>query len=370
MNIFLPFKEKIKRASLQQRILNAVLITCSLIFLAGIAENFFTRSPLILTTGSLLGFIIFLLLSYLSFSGKFLFPALLGFSLILFLFVPPIWFLKGGIRGAFPYFLLLYAVMVAVVFRGRLRTIFLLLTLLMAIFLTLLENSNLKLIGTIHSPQLVDYLVGFFLNSFAIVILVIHLSNNYEKLRAKLEFTNKRLIFINEKLKELSLKDPLTGLSNRRDAIEKFNYLIKISKRNREPIAIILADIDNFKRINDLYGHSTGDMVLKRIAKELSQKLREQDILARWGGDEFLLLLPGTTGKEALKIADRLRMTIESMNSSLNPARLRISMSFGVTEYDHSQESIQFFIDKADRALYYCKKQGKNCVTFIPPMPS
>lgn len=148
--------------------------------------------------------------------------------------------------------------------------------------------------------------------------------------------------------------DPLTGLSNRRTLDKQ----IKEWEKNKLPCSIILLDIDYFKRINDTYGHTVGDNVLKFLADHIQKATRKQDICCRIGGEEFVILLPYAKANEAFQLAERLRKNIEQKSS---PCGEIVTISAGVASYPNSVSDISQLIEKADQSLYEAKKRGRNC---------
>ena len=153
--------------------------------------------------------------------------------------------------------------------------------------------------------------------------------------------------------------DKLTGLFNRNKFDELFIKEIKRSKRYSASLSIILLDIDNFKMINDNYGHQIGDIVLKEISQIISLHIREQDIAVRWGGEEFLVLLPHTNLSGSIIVANKIKTAIETnLFTDLN---LNITASFGVTQLVNEDDD-ESLIARADKHLYEAKNSGKNKV--------
>lgn len=161
------------------------------------------------------------------------------------------------------------------------------------------------------------------------------------------------------RLQQTSITDPLTGLYNRRHFTSIFHTLTSQVQRSNKPISILFIDIDDFKSINDNFGHSTGDQVLAQLSDILQESLRPYDLPVRWGGEEFLLLLPEVSEKRAQEIADRLRK--KSMAVLSARFSLKITLSIGVASYDQ-QDTLDSFVDKADQSLYAAKVLGKNQV--------
>ncbi len=152
--------------------------------------------------------------------------------------------------------------------------------------------------------------------------------------------------------------DALTGIANRL----KFNTILEqqiaLSRRYKEPFSLILYDIDDFKKVNDTYGHHVGDQVLVALTNSVSQNIRESDTFARWGGEEFGIILPQTKKREAVELADKIRKNIEELRFGEG---FKLTCSFGVKEYEDDASS-DVFIQGVDVYLYQAKKQGKNRV--------
>ncbi|NVJ52627.1 MAG: diguanylate cyclase [Campylobacteraceae bacterium] len=153
--------------------------------------------------------------------------------------------------------------------------------------------------------------------------------------------------------------DQLTGLFNRQKFNEIFKKEIKREKRYKNNLSLIIFDIDDFKNINDDFGHNVGDEILRVIAKVLLESIREHDCVARWGGEEFLVLLPQTDENGAKKVAEKIRKAIENYKKDDVPRQ--ITASFGVTRFKEDDDEVST-LKKADDALYKAKKEGKNRV--------
>lgn len=164
-------------------------------------------------------------------------------------------------------------------------------------------------------------------------------------------------------IKELeiaSITDSLTGLYNRRYMLKQLEMEHLRYKRYHGPFSIVVGDIDHFKTINDTYGHDAGDEVLKAFAGVLKSALREMDYFSRWGGEEFLILMPESDGQEAFTSAERLRQTVENMSVEYNGIVLKLSITFGIVEFK-DEMSIDEAVKLADRTLYKGKLKGRNC---------
>ncbi len=187
---------------------------------------------------------------------------------------------------------------------------------------------------------------------------VTFLSAFYEYSRQRTFETMQRL---SEQFEQQALHDPLTRLPNRRGIQQHLNFELARIKRNGRPFSVVLADIDHFKHINDTYGHDNGDNVLIRITKMFSQRLRRQDQVARWGGEEFLFVLPETPENNAVILAEKVRQTLEQHPVMLDGKRIEVTASFGVCEVNGDVE-LDRALSLADKALYKAKAMGRNQV--------
>ncbi len=168
------------------------------------------------------------------------------------------------------------------------------------------------------------------------------------------------------KLNQIATTDELTGINNRRNLMNLCSQEIARSKRNAFPLSLLMIDLDFFKKINDKYGHPCGDETLKRAAGCFLKKLREGDILGRYGGEEFLIMLHHSTREDAYSTAERFRKSIIDEDIEFNGQKIQISVSIGLSNYTGEGEtSLESLIHQADTALYKAKKAGRNRVEFF-----
>lgn len=167
-----------------------------------------------------------------------------------------------------------------------------------------------------------------------------------------------------QRLELISKTDSLTGLYNRRYILEKLENELVNYKETKKKFSLILADIDYFKNINDSFGHDCGDQVLKTVAQNLQDTVKEKGIVSRWGGEEFLILLPETEIDDARILADEMRKINEEKIIEYNKIQISITLTFGVT-VNEDYEMIDDTIKKADDALYKGKSKGRNCVVLL-----
>jgi diguanylate cyclase (GGDEF)-like protein/PAS domain S-box-containing protein len=168
---------------------------------------------------------------------------------------------------------------------------------------------------------------------------------------------------LQSELREQALRDPLTGLYNRRYLAEMLEHELARVQREKKPMSVIVTDIDHFKNINDNYGHQVGDEFLKRIADLIGNHTRSSDIACRYGGEEFLLVMPGTTVKSAARRAEELRLACTQIQVPHENIKLSVTLSFGVASYPSHGQGAEEIVIKADKALYKSKRSGRNRVT-------
>ncbi|WP_409522657.1 diguanylate cyclase [Nitrincola sp. MINF-07-Sa-05] len=209
--------------------------------------------------------------------------------------------------------------------------------------------ANLTMIYTILSVSVIISVLA------SIIMLYFHRLNY----RMRLEIEERTLL--EQRLRELARTDFLTGVMNRRHFMEVAEQEVSRARRYDKSLSVLMIDLDHFKEINDLYGHAAGDQVLVAFVRECLRLLRDEDSLARMGGEEFSILLPETALEQALKVAEKLRKAIE-----FNPiertggSSISLTMSVGCSELNEENNDIEMMLSKADQALYHAKKMGRN----------
>ncbi len=231
-------------------------------------------------------------------------------------------------------------------FRGFLFTSILF---VVVVYITLYPDN--VLLHTAYSTIFIERFLGaFFSISFLSVV------HEYSR-----EDGRRELLNLSRKLDYLSRKDELTGLSNRRDMFESLRNELGRFERSGKNFSVLIADIDNFKLVNDSYGHECGDHCLKEIARVLTENTQKRDSVARWGGEEFLVFLPETSGQPAKTTAERLRIAIENLVITYEENSVSVTASIGVAEYQPGQ-TLNALINQADKQLYLAKGKGRNRV--------
>ncbi|HEX8245348.1 MAG TPA: diguanylate cyclase [Longimicrobium sp.] len=197
-----------------------------------------------------------------------------------------------------------------------------------------------------------------------------------KRLQDELDSKNRELEVVNKRLRKLSITDGLTELFNHRHVHELLREEFERSRRTEEPLAVTMVDLDKFKNVNDTYGHPTGDVVLYETARILNDTAREIDMVGRYGGEEFIAILPNTDEEEAAAFAERVRTAVEQhvFRDEDASVELRMTCSSGVASFpSEGAESPEQLLKKADDALYVAKESGRNRVvraTQMPPSPA
>jgi diguanylate cyclase (GGDEF)-like protein len=267
--------------------------------------------------------------------------------LVAIIIIMPSFALSGGVNSQVAYLLPLYPVMAALIGGYRESLIVTIILAIGVILVTIFSQHIPDLTGAVYSEQKsIDR--GFWLT------ISIIFSGVFGR------FFLKRYTELTQQLKNENIQDPLTGLFNRRGLNLHFNKELENSDTASSPLSLILIDIDYFKKINDMYGHDIGDMCLTEIADTLSQAIRKNDIIARFGGEEFIIILPHTTKNETVAIAEELRVLI--CNQRFSSFNLALTITQGLTEYNKDNDNALKMIKRADKALYRGKDKGRNCI--------
>jgi diguanylate cyclase (GGDEF)-like protein len=199
-----------------------------------------------------------------------------------------------------------------------------------------------------------------------------NLNLSYEQLTVELKQAKEKaekfaheLKEANKHLREMVFRDGLTGLYNHRYFQDLMDKELSRSRRYKKPFALMMLDLDHFKKINDAYGHPVGDIVLKKVSKAIKNTIRDCDFAARYGGEEFAIVLPETELRGAVIVAERLRKAIDQLEIDTNACRIDVTVSVGVTCYHPLTDKIEKseIFTQADNALYNSKKKGRNMIS-------
>lgn len=190
---------------------------------------------------------------------------------------------------------------------------------------------------------------------------------NSDQIRPSLALVNQATVALENarlysEVENLSRTDPLTGIRNRRGFEEEARRSLEIAIRYKKPLSVLMFDIDYFKKVNDTYGHSAGDVVLVQVAETARKTSRAGDLLARLGGEEFCLLLPETQASEAFLLGERLRTSVAGLSLEAIHPGFRVTVSIGVAGCLPAADSLEALLDRSDQALYKAKESGRNRV--------
>jgi two-component system, cell cycle response regulator len=192
-----------------------------------------------------------------------------------------------------------------------------------------------------------------------------------KRLQDELDLKNRELEVANKRLKKLSITDGLTELFNHRHVHELLRDEFERSRRSEEPLAVVMIDLDRFKAVNDTYGHPTGDVVLYETARILKETAREIDMVGRYGGEEFIAILPNTDEEEGARFAERVRQAVEAHLYRDEQNEIHMTCSSGIASFPaEGVESPEELLKNADEALYLAKESGRNRVVRASQLPA
>ena len=206
------------------------------------------------------------------------------------------------------------------------------------------------------APHFVVVYSNIILFSVCLSIVAYYFCNQYIESEHKLREYN-------SKLKQIAETDPLTGLMNRRSAVQEIEEVVKESIALKYLFCLAIGDIDFFKTVNDTYGHEAGDYILQSLAKEFRNFMKARGFVARWGGEEFLFVLPRMNGDEAMAVLDELRLSVKNKEYVYKEHTIKLTMTFGVEEFS-KLTGVEKTIEDADKKLYIGKQNGRDRVVF------
>lgn len=253
----------------------------------------------------------------------------------------------GGVNGTGP--LWIYIVPPVALFFGGMRKGTRNLGLFVLVISALMFYPNDAWLGTSYTFEFKSRLLYSFLTVSSLFAL-------YEYVR---QSSFQRIQEMSQTFEKQAMQDPLSGLLNRRGMGEKLQNEFDRSQRYKNNLTVMMCDIDHFKVVNDQYGHDKGDEVIKNLGVTLQSELRKQDSLARWGGEEYLFLLPETNGEQAMQLAEKLRCKIAETQYTQDDKTFSVTVSIGLHQIS-ATDTINQAISKADSNLYKAKEQGRN----------
>lgn len=277
-----------------------------------------------------------------------------------FIYIPFMYFQTAGYDGTSLLFALLFGFILSVFFSGKMR-LFLIVSNLAEYLCCIALQYRIPALVVPHGAieaKIIDTVVALVLTLGGMAIMTTYVNNAYEKELVRSKELIGEIQAANEKLEFLTNRDPLTGVFNRRYVDAYLHDALGECAENGSTMSVMMFDLDFFKRINDTYGHSFGDYVLKQVAETVDNKLRASDVFARYGGEEFIAVLQGDTVDAAAMIAERLREAVRDIPLRHN---VQITISIGIAHLQPGDE-MQSLVDRADKMLYQAKEQGRDRV--------
>ena len=328
----------------RHKFLNLILVVSIILFLTLTAEDLIFKRFGIIIFESFSGLVFTSTLYYFSRFRKVFIPTAVVFFAFMLLVFLSLSLGKDGESNILSFFFILYVVAVVFIFEGKWRLFFLVLAFGLAAVLSV-QGIFYSARSSYTNVSVINQNLAFLFVAFILVLFISFALNRYR--------IEKQIV------EDLSKIDYLTGLFNRREGMERFNYLVNYLKREEKRLSLIMMDIDDFKKVNDRYGHICGDMVLKKVASIIRSNIRQTDIAIRWGGEEFLIILPNAGKREAFSIAERIRKEIEKEEFKCDGNLFHVTITGGIASYNFGK-SIKKNIASADEALYEGKREGKN----------
>lgn len=337
--------------SLQAQFITISLFAGIIISFISTIFNYLMELDIVVTLSSTIVFFVTVILFFIAkYFEKYNLTAFIGILTLSLIFYPVMWIYNAGSEGPLIYFILYNAVISGIFFNKSNFKLILGLQVIITLALYYFEYKNPNLIvlykdDTIKFIDLIFCFIVVFLLTFITIKKVMNAYNN------KIEELN----IISKEMEKLATTDPLTGLLNRRKMYQELdNRLLDIS------FAIILLDIDYFKNINDNYGHNCGDFILVELSHLLKESLEKDDLICRWGGEEFLIILPNTDVATAKVIMEEIKLKISKKVYDYDNKKISITITAGISL--HENNSIDISLANADKALYNGKSSGRNRV--------
>jgi diguanylate cyclase (GGDEF)-like protein len=340
---------------LENRIFNLLLVLGFIIsFLSAVINHYLELSYIMEILGLVLSAVIFWCWYLSRIRRLFGISTFLVVFFVIFIITPGAWFFNSGSNGGAQYFLLFWGILVCSVYHDRRRYSWLAILFMVIGVLMYIEYSYPYMISiySTKTARTIDVYASIISAMLVSISVFIIYANSY---RAEHE----RVKEYAKHFERAAITDGLTNIYNHRYLQKRLAEEVNKAERYQLNLSVIMIDIDYFKKLNDTFGHPTGDSVLEQLANILSSNIRASDIVGRYGGEEFLIICPGTNKEGAMTIAEKERAMVESTLFGKSE-QIRITISCGITTWN--EENSSEIIEEADRALYAAKKSGRNRV--------
>lgn len=321
-------------------------------FLSGVESYFASLSPFLVAGNLAYTAILFIAYYFSRFRHAFQLSRVISIITLIFGYLPVLWIFNGGTQSSIPYFIPMFASFLTISTINRNASRPNRIAIYSVILLLIAVVSGLIVFEHIY-PEWVYQYTDKSIQSFDIIIgMTFSVICNFLMIMAFEQMYFRQL----DKTEEMAICDSMTGLYNHLFIVSRLDEEIGRSLRYHTPLSVIILDVDHFKKINDTFGHLMGDTVLKQVSRSIKSQCRTVDKIGRYGGDEFLIILPETSLENAAILAKRLQERIEGLTFD-EPVEITISQ--GIAQYEQG-DTINTLIDRADTHLYSAKHSGRN----------
>lgn len=348
-----------EQLTLDWKISNAFFLTGIIASLATLLTDFLQHANVFYLLPTLLSLAVCVIIPLKCHSNRI--PRILAMAYVLYAYFPFTYLAYGGLDSPASLFMVLCVFVFGFTLKGKAKVIALsCLILEYAVLFFAVNRLTHSLYGSPVSRQL-DFGASMVIIGFTASIITSIIASAYQAEYGKIGQLLAKLQARNHELEAMSVIDPLTGCHNRRYLDTVSEEVVQKCRQNNTPVTILLIDIDHFKSINDTYSHSIGDEILKLAVLTIRSSIRLNDVLVRYGGDEFIVLLPTCDNAIGRRIAERIRTAIENKR---HRSDVHFTVSIGISSLEEN-EDLQTCIDRADANLYSAKEAGRNRVTSV-----
>jgi len=349
---------KIQNRSSEEQLFIYILFCAIFLSVVSIVGNLVIGFDFVLNYKWMVIILISLVALKLSFTKYMKHVQIVIFALIVFILLPFGWITSGGLNNFTIAYMFLICMAINYIFAGKLRAFFIFTLISVSMILLYVEYKYPDYIMTFEPEKhFRDMIIQIPLTLLAATYMLKKFADAYRREQGKMREYGRLLSEKNRSLEVKSTTDDLTGIYNRRYVLNMLGKMIKEAKSCGRVLSVVLIDVDNFKKINDAFGHFYGDKVLKKVCAMIRNSLREGDVIGRLGGDEFLIILPDTNQEQAAMIVERIRERVAQLKWEKD---LTVTISGGVCQFNH--EKIIDLLRAADTYLYQAKERGRNCI--------